>query len=68
MNYSEWNKSVNQKRLDYQGWKKASGVKILSLGTLTSLLSPKLSFDEKKATTNYVSTDADDLDDRLRNE
>lgn len=39
MNYSEWNRSVKQKRLGYQDWKKVSGVKIISLGMLTPFIS-----------------------------
>lgn len=45
MNYSEWNKSVNQKRyqkrLGYQDWKKVSGIIIIGLNMLKSLSSPK---------------------------
>ena len=45
MNYSEWNKSVNQKRyqkrLGYQDWKKVYGIIIIGLNMLKSLSSPK---------------------------
>lgn len=58
---------VYRNALDYSEWKKIAGVKILGLGTLTSLPAPKLSFDEKKAVTDYVSPAAYDLNDRLRN-
>lgn len=50
MNYSEWNKSVNQKRyqkrLGYQDWKKVSGIKIIGLNMLKSLSSPKKDYQQ----------------------
>lgn len=58
---------VYRNALEYSEWKKLAGVKILSLGMLTSLPAPKLSLDEKKAITDYVSPAAYDLNDRLRN-
>ncbi|OYS00281.1 phage head morphogenesis protein [Lactobacillus taiwanensis] len=67
MNYQQWERMTSQKTLGYQDWKKITGVKILSLGMLASLSTPKLSLDEKKAVTDYVSPAAYDLNDRLRN-
>lgn len=67
MNYQQWERMTSQKTLGYQDWKKIADVKILSLGMLASLPTPKLSPDEKKAVTDYVSPAAYDLNDRLRN-
>ena len=75
MNYKQWEKTASQKTskgtgqnvLGYQDWKKITGVKILSLEMLSSLLAPKSSTDEKKTGTNYVSPTDYDLNDEEQN-